>query len=480
MQVMGHKDPKIFSKHYISKTTFADVQSLVQDEGQRTDLIKQIQRMSNLRDERAPKELPPEEKVKVEECSELKECKEAAAVSKSKITREYGSLREAPPAVRRDHAALKNKERDLSRKLEHQGLYALRREWFANMLTTPEGLQSEDMCSDLENFDEYIRVPEHEFSTERRRIATSFFGYPSEIDQPVVINDLVKLCSNRLQHGRRSTSCKTKTCHTKYFYPGEEPVGGECRFCGKDIDCIPPKAQAAHAHECAAYTLNSHIKKAHVRNLPQQCQWGACSTNFDLLHFKVSEITRHIQLHTARGFVCQWNWCGERFADRFGLRKHLKQVHRVSDKKKAFEATYCILCTEWFNCEFTWEDHCRTHIDALHSRGCSPAVMHPGRCLFCLGNTELPYSERFKSFEKPATLRYHTLKHLGEVASAREINCPHPVCADELMSLSYNSEEFKEHIKEIHGIDVNPISRKRKDSCQVLGPCKGSKHARIF
>lgn len=25
MQVMGHKDPKIFGRHYISKTTFADV-----------------------------------------------------------------------------------------------------------------------------------------------------------------------------------------------------------------------------------------------------------------------------------------------------------------------------------------------------------------------------------------------------------------------------------------------------------------------
>lgn len=93
---MGHKDPKIFSRNYILKTTFADVQSPLQGETQRTNLLKQIQRMSNPRYERAPREFPPEEKAKLDEHVELKVCREEVVAAKLKITEKYGSLR-APP-----------------------------------------------------------------------------------------------------------------------------------------------------------------------------------------------------------------------------------------------------------------------------------------------------------------------------------------------------------------------------------------------
>lgn len=155
MQVMGHKDPKIFSRHYISKTTFADVQSLVQGETQRTDLLKQIQRMSNLRDERAPGELSPEEKAKLDEHVELKVCREEVAAAKSKIMEEYGSLRAAPSDIHRGYESLQTTVGGLCKKLECERLHGVRKEWFADMLATPEGLQPENEFSDADSFNEY-------------------------------------------------------------------------------------------------------------------------------------------------------------------------------------------------------------------------------------------------------------------------------------------------------------------------------------
>ena len=73
MQVMGHTEAKIFAKHYISKTIFSDVQSSVQDEEEKSDLIKQAQRLSNWRDESAPVALCSKDMSLLEEDQDLKQ-----------------------------------------------------------------------------------------------------------------------------------------------------------------------------------------------------------------------------------------------------------------------------------------------------------------------------------------------------------------------------------------------------------------------
>ena len=99
MQVMGHRDPRIFARNYISKTAFADVQSIVQGEDKQTDIIKKAQPLAVLWDEDAPSQLTQEEEAAVEGDHRLMECRSAVAKAKNNIQREYGSLRSAPSDV---------------------------------------------------------------------------------------------------------------------------------------------------------------------------------------------------------------------------------------------------------------------------------------------------------------------------------------------------------------------------------------------
>ncbi|KAG0138794.1 hypothetical protein HOY82DRAFT_595323 [Tuber indicum] len=192
MQVMGHKDPKVFSRHYISSTTFAEVESLVQGEEQRLDLIRRTQRMGNIKDDRAPQELPKEAGDRLAKALEPQE--RELAEYRSNIIREYRALRRAPRQVYRIYTIMQGRLRDRSRRLNAHMLDEVRRDWFTKILATPEGPRSSDR---LWSFSDYS------FTEARRRIAMAFFGGELDSSWPALMHDLIDLCGGNHRYGRQ-------------------------------------------------------------------------------------------------------------------------------------------------------------------------------------------------------------------------------------------------------------------------------------
>ena len=77
-----------------------------------------------------------------------------------------------------------------------------------------------------------------------------------------------------------------------------------------------------------------------------------------------------------------------------------------------------------------------------------PLVCKPTQCLFCLGNTSLPYEERIWKFSTKYSLQRH-FDHYHCFKSGEPCPFPHPECA---RFIPDNKMHFKNHAARVHGI----------------------------
>ena len=190
MQVMGHKDHKIFSSHYISKTTFADVQSIVLGTEEKNDLIKRAQGLGSVRDERAPN-LSRDCLAKIEENAESQRLAKGVAAAKKSIITTYGSLRRSPEAVFKDYVSKKNQLNFLRRSLKRRQLKTVRESWLEKMQMSTDGLQGVthgDIPPGIASRNCEIRL-----EPRQGRIARAFFGQQPSKDLVLLLQDLIKL-----------------------------------------------------------------------------------------------------------------------------------------------------------------------------------------------------------------------------------------------------------------------------------------------
>ncbi|KAF8246775.1 hypothetical protein K440DRAFT_644492 [Wilcoxina mikolae CBS 423.85] len=167
-QMMGHKDAKTFENNYIAYTSFADVQSLSQNEPERLDILRGIARSSSRRDINAPKKLPAKKLTEINQSPELKE------------------LDKLIEAADGDINELESAKYWLKMKLVKQALQHYREEWF--------GEKDHQLGSSQD--DEYkLEIPSHHLKAERRRIAAGLFGSPSA-SRTSLLEDLVKICQS--------------------------------------------------------------------------------------------------------------------------------------------------------------------------------------------------------------------------------------------------------------------------------------------
>lgn len=98
--------------------------------------------------------------------------------------------------------------------------------------------------------------------------------------------------------------------------------------------------------------------------------------------------------------------------------------------------SFCLKHPEigWFECEFEWEDHCKTHLQSF-SKSCNLSrryhtMIRALQCPFCLGNTELSATDRTRQFIQRGDFNCHMdLSHFKHISKTAEcISCPHPVC----------------------------------------------------
>lgn len=390
---MGHHDPKIFTNHYISKTTLVDVQSIVQGEPERKDIIIQSQCLSNFRDENAPRRITEADMKRVEEDNLLIQLKDNCLKLKESIYTEYSSIRKAPYAVQKTYNFMKYKEKHRRETLTRQILKQTRDNWFKRKQVSPEGLQGnvisyENMISSL--------GPVHKF------IADAFFG--NKYSQLEVIHSLVQLSCSMVKGS---------------FKQGQD------------------------------YQL-----KEAIRSVPSLfiCLWAGCAIKLQTS----TAAARHIQGHIRKSQLqCKWNRCSVLLFNTYELRRHLKLDHKISDRARIFKSKTCCECTSsssnftnlQFNCEFTWDDHCLTHLNN---------ITRINRCPYCLEDTSITASDRIIKYTSAHLFKKHLISHIRNQStiqlhddSAAAQMCTHPICKNNI-HLVYSIKGLLDHFKSEH------------------------------
>ncbi len=100
-------------------------------------------------------------------------------------------------------------------------------------------------------------------------------------------------------------------------------------------------------------------------------------------------------------------------------------------------AEFCFQCSEWILSEEKWNNHCQDH---LQTPGTLPfqcnifvyggALVCPGYCPFCLGDTALPATTRLYQFLDRAKWKMHVDEHITMLDCSRWVQCSHsrPQC----------------------------------------------------
>ena len=76
---------------------------------------------------------------------------------------------------------------------------------------------------------------------------------------------------------------------------------------------------------------------------------------------------------------------------------------------------------------------------------------HGLQCLFCLGDEELIFEDRTRTFTRPQALWRHVKIHLEAIEFSCDICCPHPICATKAVTMS-NIEHLLNHAQTTHGV----------------------------
>ena len=116
-------------------------------------------------------------------------------------------------------------------------------------------------------------------------------------------------------------------------------------------------------------------------------------------------------------------------------------------------AEFCYLCAEWITCSREWDQHYTTHLEHV-SIYCGiftfrTSLVRPGFCPFCLGDSDLPVTDRFHQWLVKAALRDHLDKHFKQLLIDPIIGCPHPRCALPMP----DNHTLMQHFISYHGIE---------------------------
>lgn len=112
---------------------------------------------------------------------------------------------------------------------------------------------------------------------------------------------------------------------------------------------------------------------------------------------------------------------------------------------------YCYQCFDWV-VGAEWEAHCQAHLAELTSKQCGTVtychtLVRPGYCLFCMGNPELPASQRLRPWSRDHKLWVHIEEeHL--IGCQWPLLCLHPLCD----TLQKDSTSLQFHLMDDHGL----------------------------
>ena len=96
-QIMGHARSETFLKHYISSSVIVDVQATFLGQTSRSDLIKEVGKLTLRRDPNLPKALTPQQKKKAHQAEDLVAAEQRRDVLGAALRQEFGHINKAPP-----------------------------------------------------------------------------------------------------------------------------------------------------------------------------------------------------------------------------------------------------------------------------------------------------------------------------------------------------------------------------------------------
>jgi hypothetical protein len=265
--------------------------------------------------------------------------------------------------------------------------------------------------------------------------------------------------------------------HVKWHYPQAGPdKENRCPDCEKPVLYVALSFKHAITTLILArpdpFNANLHLLNCFLDKLQRQmqravsskigervsrCQWGRCLQGFHDAKSIKGHIGRHVKQATR---ICLWSDCRQQADSGSDLRRHVFEAHiplpGSVDTEQATPA-YCYECREYFIDASTWSAHCIEHLSNL-DMFCGQ-IVHRGvvitafRCMFCLGDTSLEASTRYKQRPRSYHFRAHVRRHLetyhehSSSGESQRLLCPHPLC----LSTTYTWDDFQKHCSEEHG-----------------------------
>lgn len=127
-------------------------------------------------------------------------------------------------------------------------------------------------------------------------------------------------------------------------------------------------------------------------------------------------------------------------------------------------AHLCLQCDLWVTSSTQWEQHCQSHLDVPGSLPlrCDllifrQAPVYAGCCPFCLGQSNLPASQRLYQFFNRFRWQEHVQSHIRALRDAKTTNCPHPQCIIPFDSV----QDLQHHLQDVHCVTLAKALKRR-------------------
>ena len=299
MQVMGHKDPQIFGKHYRSQNVLWDTQSAYLKTPLDTKLVHMTSKTNSLnRDSRAPTELTDEQKMNMVHANpEVVEKKKKVQDLAAACVRSCGSIREAArrqSSIHRQYMKAYNEHVSEKRYQRKEALKSLRIKFFESNRS-----ESVEQSLDLD-----------------RELSSRTYVLPERGRLVNLLFDKVMTKQDQIVQRLAATEAMHALCNTI------EPV---------------PKSMP---QKSLKHRFPENLKKIKysLRCQPKTCLFCLVKSGDRILSTR-SRLTRHLEkLHypyvKGRPFECPHPRCNEKLRHIHHFQVHAMQVHGIEFTKK--------------------------------------------------------------------------------------------------------------------------------------------------
>lgn len=453
--VLGHADPKVFDKDYVSRTFGFSTQEIVVlgRSCENSSIIKQLQsnfykRNGNCQQmpttEEISKALEKDPQYQTLLAERKKLCLSSEKLDKDILAKHRTSIRKSLKNHRRKIISRIQKE-SADKWYEESNSMEIR----SQLASLSGGILSDEQreleikarTEQILQEAKQIIVRKDHLESIRIRVAKSMDGVPHsqsplQIEancsskgggQLTLVRDLLMLMAAPTNHSR-NTDANNLTCPN----------------CGIGLHAENEGGRTAHMYNCwkACRDKNCHCPEHNLSNIAK-CRWDGCEAVIEKSFQNHFHDARHFHFRSANKrkslLKCLWDGCPRRDLKSVpDLRAHLEHDHQLDFNTSPIWTCHCL--EEIENIPASIEQHLLNHFEELSStQSCCildiaerPSVSghHNDRyfCPYCFGDEELTWKDRFHTHTE-GNLQKHLPTHFnGKASPTNKTKCPMPIC----------------------------------------------------